>query len=408
MNNKTANLEDFLASLGLFKHKESFEEQEVDLNMMIEMDEEDVKECLKAVKVHRYGERNMIIQKIRDMKDEHKGGAKTAPIIKEGRQFEDDTQSICTICYEQYKSPMELKEHMLIHNSSKSDAPTKPAKTEECNLCVEIKTQARPMHICRYCRTGVCNLSCSKQDPNFPEDEMRRVHRKGKGCRAENPPDELKVTCPKCQKLFRGIDFKAHLKLKHYSNSSAIKCFECQYEAENIADFKVHVKQHYSNNKEVQHEKCNLCSKVFRNKAELKLHIESVHHKECDICSKKLRNQLELRKHVDSVHVFEGDESSLEDLRIVQKPEIMSRIKQNIKIADLEYDSDEDEDFEKQLEKNEITPPHPRYITSRKCKETKGMDEELLQEDSVYLTPPPVTPQKQNPPKKSLKLFHLL
>ena len=41
---KTANLEDFLASLGLFKHKESFEEQEVDLNMMIEMDEEDVKE----------------------------------------------------------------------------------------------------------------------------------------------------------------------------------------------------------------------------------------------------------------------------------------------------------------------------------------------------------------------------
>ena len=84
----------------------------------------------------------------------------------------------------------------------------------------------------------------------------------------------------------------------------------------------------------------------------MKLHIESVHHKECEICSKKFRNQLELRKNVDSVHVFEGDESRLEDLGIVQKPEIMSRIKQNIRIADLEYDSDEDEDFEKQLEKN--------------------------------------------------------
>ena len=40
----TANLEDFLASLGMVKHKESFEEQGVDLSMMIEMDEEDVKE----------------------------------------------------------------------------------------------------------------------------------------------------------------------------------------------------------------------------------------------------------------------------------------------------------------------------------------------------------------------------
>ena len=36
------------------------------------------------------------------------------------------------------------------------------------------------------------------------------------------------------------------------------------------------------------------------------------------------------------------------------------------------------------------------------------MDEELLEEDLVYLTPPPVTPQKQNPQKKPLKLFHLL
>ena len=61
--------------------------------------------------------------------------------------------------------------------------------------------------------------------------------------------------------------------------------------------------------------------------------------------------------------------------------------------------------FEKQLEKNENTSPHPRYITSRKCKETKGMDEELLQEDSVYLTPPPVTPQKQNPQKKTFEIL---
>ena len=62
------------------------------------------------------------------MKDANKCTAKTLPIMKEGRQFEEDTPNNCTICYQHYKSPMELMKHMLSHNSSKSDAPTKPEK----------------------------------------------------------------------------------------------------------------------------------------------------------------------------------------------------------------------------------------------------------------------------------------
>ena len=79
--------------------------------------------------------------------------------------------------------------------------------------------------------------------------------------------------------------------------------------------------------------------KFFRNKAKLKMHIEIVHNEKCELCSKVFRNQLELKKHVDNVFfVFEGDKFSLEDLGIVQKPETMKRIMQNIKLADLEYD----------------------------------------------------------------------
>ena len=149
----------------------------------------------------------------------------------------------------------------------------------------------------------MCNLSCSKQDPNFPDDKMRREHQKEKEYCVENPPDALKVNCPKCQKLFGGIDFKAHLKSKHHSNCSGIECFKCQFEAENLADFKMHAKQHISNGNEVQHETCNVCSKVFRNKAVLTMHIRSVHNKDCELCSKVFRNQLELRKHVDNVSI---------------------------------------------------------------------------------------------------------
>ena len=61
--------------------------------------------------------------------------------MKERRQFEEDTPNICTIGCQQYKSQMGLMKHMLSHNSSKSDAPTKPAKTEDCNVCVEFKNQ---------------------------------------------------------------------------------------------------------------------------------------------------------------------------------------------------------------------------------------------------------------------------
>ena len=99
----------------------------------------------------------------------------------------------------------------------------------------------------------------------------------------------------------------------------------------------------HSNDKEVQHDKCNDGSKVLRNKAEIKMHIESVHNEKCELWSKVFRNQLELKKHVDNAHSFDGDQSSLEDLGIVQKPETMKRIKQNIKLADFEYDLDEDE-----------------------------------------------------------------
>ena len=123
------------------------------------------------------------------------------------------------------------------------------------------------------------------------------------------------------------------------------KCNDCFKVVRNKAKLKMHFESVHSNNKEVQYEKCNDCFKVFRNKAKLKMHIESVHNKKCEVCSKLFRNQLELKKRVDNVHIFVGDKSSLEDLGIVQKPETMKRKKQNIKLADLEYDLDEDEYF---------------------------------------------------------------
>ena len=70
--------------------------------------------------------------------------------------------------------------------------------------------------------------------------------------------------------------------------------------------------------------------KFAETRAKLTMHIKSGHSEDCELCSKVVRNQFEFRKHVDNVHIFGGDQSSLEDLGIVQKLGIMKRIKQNI------------------------------------------------------------------------------
>ena len=62
---------------------------------------------------------------------------------------------------------------------------------------------------------------------------------------------------------------------------------------------------------------------------------------------------------MDNVHIFEGNKSSLKDLRIVQKPEIVKRIKQNIKLSDFDYDLEQDGDFGKHLETNPNTKTPP-------------------------------------------------
>ena len=70
---------------------------------------------------------------------------------------------------------------------------------------------------------------------------------------------------------------------------------------------------------------------------------------------KIFRNKIELKKHTDNVHIFEENDLTLEDIGVTQIPEIMPLIKQNIKIEDLDDDSDGDADFENQGPL--ITPP---------------------------------------------------
>ena len=160
------------------------------------------------------------------------------------------------------------------------------------------------MHACRYCKTAICNLSCSIQDPQFLDNEMKRVQKKGKGCWIKNPSDELKVKCHKCQELFRGRDLKAHIESKQSSLiiTSSIKCFDCEYEAVNLEKSKINAKVHYSNVNRMHHGKCKECMKVFGRKFELKEQIQSVHNGNCDVCLNVFGSKFKFKERINSVH----------------------------------------------------------------------------------------------------------
>ena len=161
--------------------------------------------------------------------------SKEDPILKSAKNHS------CTKCSESFRDSYNLKRH--IERKHKSvDVPeegiqspeseavvqkeVKSCNTNEpitdilsskgCNLCKEAESQLRPMHICRYCKVAVvCNLFCSKQDPNYPDNEMKRIHKKGKGCKMDNPPDKFRYKCPECHKMLKRIEVKIHMKENH-------------------------------------------------------------------------------------------------------------------------------------------------------------------------------------------------
>lgn len=151
---------------------------------------------------------------------------------------------------------------------------------------------------------------------------MKRIHKKGKGCKMDNPPDKFRYKCPECHKMLKRIEFKIHMKENHdlispkkikYYNRK--KCFDCKFRAPNLEAFKLHTNDHYR--KEEQGFDCKCCKKWFF-------------------------TYYELNKHNKSVHEKKEEDISLEELGIKQKIEIVPRIKQSIQMEDLEYDSDED------------------------------------------------------------------
>ena len=162
------SLEDLLNEIKLSHFMDSFIREGVDMDLLLSLNDGDMKECLKEVGMSRFGERHRLITVIRREKESRSHQIVSQSVSSTEELLLDDTHESSS---SSKSSP--LDENLKAASESLSEEQEPPQISPSCQLCKEA-TQ----HKCRLCEKPVCNLFCSIQDPNS-DNESHRVHKKG-------------------------------------------------------------------------------------------------------------------------------------------------------------------------------------------------------------------------------------
>ena len=166
-----ASLKNILTELKLEAFLESFEREGVDMEDILTMDENEIKDCLKEIGMTKFGDRHrfvIVVRREKEMNHPKEVDSNTnAEEIHILTNSDDDTERLLENSIESHSSN---KSSPLNENSS---GQLTQQLTLNCQLCSEA-TQ----HHCRICMKNVCILYCSIQDPNS-DNESHRIHKKG-------------------------------------------------------------------------------------------------------------------------------------------------------------------------------------------------------------------------------------
>ena len=168
-------LSDILKKLDLHHFMKSFIKEGVNLDIILTLNDNDMKECLREIGMVRFGDRQRFIVMIRCEKENTKQSVDSQRITDDTRAHQnpqsndtneellsDDLPDISIL----------TKSSPLNENVSDYGVQATP-KLPHCQLCEEA-TQ----HHCQICSKPICILYCSTQDPNS-DNESHRIHKKG-------------------------------------------------------------------------------------------------------------------------------------------------------------------------------------------------------------------------------------
>ena len=190
----------------------------------------------------------------------------------------DDGGSMCKICRKVFNYGPNARKHVKIHGFD-----LEPAAERTCPNCGKIFRYATlcKLHIKRTCLADRAITACKKCQRTFDTRQQLKTHIRSE--HAVEATADTQLRCKLCDQLFSSHKNK----MSHQCGSSNSIAVQSSTEP----SFQ-----------------CEECTKVYRTKGALKLHIESVHRgvrfpcPHCPPDSVLLSNRQALERHVRNVH----------------------------------------------------------------------------------------------------------
>ena len=223
------------------------------------------------------------------------------------------TKATCILCQKDLKSEFTLIQHIKrMHPNSD--------KLFQCDVCDNTYRTKRSLTVHKesvhekkfYVKCDFCDLEI------FHGSGLKnhiRIQHKG-----EVPKKTIhrKAYCNICHKNMRSL-FGLNEHLNQVHKVRPYKCFQCKGLFVTLHDLKLHLQNAHAikdpdklsidlelqSNSQGPSFECTICKKRFGQKAQLRMHFDSIHGEvklSCDICGKVLLHQASLRAHMRHVH----------------------------------------------------------------------------------------------------------
>ena len=193
----------------------------------------------------------------------------------------------CSLCLEAFEKPLQLKNHMMWHNTSSTERPLR------CGACAKVFRYCSDLMQHTVVHTGERNHKCEECQATFTKASSLKEHTK-------THTGERPFKCDQCSAEFKhSSHLKAHKRV--HTGEKPYQCDICRVHFTSASYLKLHRKIHTGERRF----KCDQCTAEFNQALHLETH-KRIHTGEkpfrCELCSLTYRYKSSLKSHIYKAH----------------------------------------------------------------------------------------------------------